>query len=81
MDIMKKLEGSIRKCENCKYFEAYPDVPGKDDNENAQDGDCRRYPPSHFEKTGDGLIWFSPQINKDHWCGEYQPKGPTDERL
>ncbi len=63
-------------CVRCRYFLQHPDW--------SSTGWCRRYPPEHHSRsadtsqTGGGAPpaasgedrW--PQVDSDHWCGEYQ---------
>ena len=46
-------------------------------------GWCRRYPPSFYiivEYDGDDEVWGyrNPETYDDEWCGEFQPKNPTE---
>ena len=47
-------------CRHCKHYEA----------QNAEIGQCRRYPPETYE-DGDGMTIEFPLVKYDLWCGEF----------
>lgn len=50
------------RCGACKYFTAEP---------RADDGKCRRYPPSSL-LAGEDLVFLQPAVDHDGWRGEFR---------
>jgi hypothetical protein len=63
-----------QNCGNCRFM-----------IDNYKDGNprCHRYPPQAQDETDTGEpplyarfefhVWRFPEVDKDYWCGEWQP--------
>ena len=62
---MIKINDKEQFCENCRFFIEW--------SSNA--GYCKRYPPTPVGIDEDnGLSYCDPLVNKNDWCGEFQPE-------
>jgi hypothetical protein len=86
----------MMKCEDCRFFSnewiGKPDTPGE-----RWPGECRRHAPSPasitYQISGDRSetqltrVWNAgcdamwPQVQSDHWCGEYGAKSGIPEGM
>ena len=56
----------MMRCENCKLF-SLQDW----DEDDPTDGWCKRFPPSIPLQDGISLVWMSPEVSLNDWCGEH----------
>ena len=70
----------LEKCARCRFY-----LP---DKKVAEQGRCRRFPPSGFrgissESPGEVYSWGGdefPRLREDEWCGEFQPRAEAEKK-
>ena len=67
------MKNQRQNCGNCRFL---------DDTYKDEQARCHRYPPQAKEETWqpEGIVstltatfWRAPEVEKDHWCGEWKP--------